>query len=259
MGDEPASRAAENGDPGAVRWQVRRFAEIDSTNRWLLDEARAGAPDGLVAVADHQTAGRGRRGRAWAAAPGSSLLVSVLIRPELDVDHVHLLTMAVALALAEAVHHTCGVRADVKWPNDLVVGDRKLAGLLGEADISATGEVRAVVIGAGCNIEWRDFPDDLAETATALERETTTRVDRWQLLDRFLDQLARRLGALEAIPGEYRARSATLGRRVRVDLGDRVIEGMAADVDERGRLVVELDEAERVTVAVGDVVHLRAV
>jgi len=240
-----------------VRWQVRRFAEIDSTNRWLLDEARAGAPAGLVAVADHQTAGRGRRGRAWTAAPGSALLVSVLVRPELAVDRLHVLTMAVALALADAVHEVSSVQADVKWPNDLIVGDRKLAGLLAEADVSATGEVRAVVIGAGCNIEWEGVPADLSESATAIRRETDAPVDRWRLLDALLDHLAARLVDLDEVPADYRARLATLGRRVRVDLGETAIEGNASDVDDHGRLIVELDGGERMTVAVGDVVHLR--
>jgi len=241
----------------AVRWQVRRFAEIDSTNRWLLDEARAGAAAGLVAVADHQTAGRGRRGRAWTAEPGSSLLVSVLVRPELDVDRLHVLTMALALALADAVHDVSGVRADVKWPNDLIVGDRKLAGLLAEADVSATGAVRAVVLGAGCNIDWDGVPDELSDIATAIGRETDVPVDRWRLLDALLDHLAARLDALDAVPVDYRARLATLGRRVRVDLGATAIEGSATDVDDHGRLVVELDGGERTTVAVGDVMHLR--
>ncbi len=136
MGDPAATWGA---GAGADRFAVRRFASIDSTNRWVLDEARAGAPEGLVAVADHQAAGRGRRGRTWEAAPGSSLLVSVLLRPgawrpALGPDRVHLLTMAAGLALADAVGLVAGIEAGLKWPNDLVVGDRKLAGLLAEAE-----------------------------------------------------------------------------------------------------------------------------
>src|SRR5262245_23342989 len=136
---------------GRGRWDVRHLASIDSTNRYLLDEARAGAAAGLVAVADHQTAGRGRLGRSWEAAPGSSLLVSVLLRPDLAVDRLFLLTLAAGLALADAIAAVAAVSAGLKWPNDLVVDDKKLAGLLAEADLSA-GAARALVIGAVCHL-----------------------------------------------------------------------------------------------------------
>src|ERR1700730_9580540 len=108
------------GDPAAspgVRWHLRRFDEIDSTNRYALDAARNGTEAGLVVVADHQGAGRGRRGRGWTAPPGSSLLVSVLLRPHLAADEVSVLTMAAALALVDAVSAVAGIDAHLKWPN----------------------------------------------------------------------------------------------------------------------------------------------
>ncbi|MSO79714.1 MAG: biotin--[acetyl-CoA-carboxylase] ligase [Acidimicrobiia bacterium] len=248
VADAPASRRG--------RWHLKRFGTIDSTNRWLLDEARAGAADGLVVVADEQTAGRGRRGRTWTAPPGSSLLVSVLIRPRLDIGHAHLLTMAAGLALRAAVEHAAGVNAGLKWPNDLVVNDRKLAGLLAETEISANGELSAVVIGVGCNVEWHDFPSELAEGATACNLEAGRSIERADVLDAFLDDLALRLDDLAAVPDSYRNALATLGRRVRVDLGTRVLEGTATDIDESGQLIVTTDGTTEV-VAVGDVVHLR--
>jgi BirA family biotin operon repressor/biotin-[acetyl-CoA-carboxylase] ligase len=120
--------------PAGTRFAVvRRFAEIDSTNRYLLDEARSGAFEGAVAVADHQSAGRGRLGRRWEAPAGSNLLVSMLLRPTLVVEELHLCTMAVALAAAAACEQAAGVRPDLKWPNDLMVGGRKLGGILAEA------------------------------------------------------------------------------------------------------------------------------
>jgi len=263
-------------------WAVRRFETIDSTNRWVLEESRAGAPEGLVAVAEHQGAGRGRRGRSWDAAPGSSLLVSVLLRPgswgegssgegswgegswgagsrgrAITPDRLHLLTMAAGLALLEAVGSVAGVGAALKWPNDLVVGDRKLAGLLAEAEVSGTGEVRTVVLGVGCNVNQRAFPADLADTATSCVLEAGREVDREALLDSFLDALARRLATLDSVALDYRARLATLGRAVRVDLGGDIVEGTAVDVDPDGRLEVERPDGSRVAIAVGDVVHLR--
>ncbi len=243
-------------------WDVRRFASIDSTNRWVLQEARAGAAEGLVAVADHQDAGRGRRGRAWVAAPGSSLLVSLLFRPgswepPMVAERVHVLTMATGLALADAVRQVGGVDAALKWPNDLVVGDRKLAGMLAEADVSGAGEVRAVVVGVGCNIAQHEFPDELAPIATSCALEAGRDVDRDAVLDAFLDGVDARLGALDAIVGAYRTRLATLGRTVRVDLGAESFVGIAVGIDDLGRLEIETSDGTRRTVSVGDVVHLR--
>jgi BirA family biotin operon repressor/biotin-[acetyl-CoA-carboxylase] ligase len=248
MGDEPANR---------IGWRLQRFGTIDSTNRWVLDEARRGAAAGLVAIADHQTEGRGRRGRTWVAPPGSSLLVSVLLRPDVAVERVHVLTMAAALALRDAVQQVAGLHAEIKWPNDLVIDDRKLAGLLAEADLSSRGEVRAVVVGVGCNVEWNDVPANLASIATACNLEAGRPIERAEVLDAFLDRLAERLVDLDAVAADYRRDLSTLGRRVRVDLGDREIEGTASDVDAVGRLVVTPDEGASEVIAVGDVVHLR--
>ena len=250
MGDAEAS-------PG-VRWRLRRFDEIDSTNRYALDAARAGTAAGLVVVADHQQAGRGRRGRAWTAPPGSSLLVSVLLRPRLAADQVHVVTMAAALALVDAVRLAAGVDADLKWPNDLLVDERKLAGLLAEADITG-GVVRAVVIGVGCNVTWGGFPSELEDIATACDREAGRPVERTALLDAFLARLGARIETLDRVPGDYRSRLATIGRRVRVELTDRTLEGVATGVDDHGRLVVQPGTGPSVTVAAGDVVHLRGV
>jgi BirA family biotin operon repressor/biotin-[acetyl-CoA-carboxylase] ligase len=236
---------------GRERWDVRRFAEIDSTNRYVLDEARLGAPAGLVAVADHQTAGRGRFDRRWEAPPGSSLLVSVLVRPAAPGDGSHQVVMAVALALAQAVDDVAGVTPELKWPNDLVVGDRKLAGLLAER------EGDAVVIGAGCNVEWESFPPELTETATACNLEAGHSVDRDALLDRFLDHLAAALDAFDRVPERYRTRLATLGRRVRVERANDSLEGEAVDVTRDGALVVRLDDGHEELITAGDVVHLR--
>jgi len=230
--------------------EVRRFAELDSTNRYLLDEARAGAPSGLVVVADHQQAGRGRLGRTWSAPPGASLLVSVLLRPELPVERRHLVVLAAAVAMAEAVEATSGVAPTLKWPNDLLVDDRKLAGVLAE------GAGDAVVVGIGVNVEWSHVPDELAGIATAINLEGG-RTTRDRLLDAFLDRYAARLGDLGAAREAYGARLGTVGRRVRVEQAAGTIVGTATGVDGDGHLVVDTGGAEPVVVAAGDVVHLR--
>jgi BirA family transcriptional regulator, biotin operon repressor / biotin---[acetyl-CoA-carboxylase] ligase len=239
------------------QWQIRHFDSIDSTNEYVLEAARAGAAAGLVAVADHQTAGRGRLGRSWEAAAGSSLLVSALLRPDLPVERLFLLTLAAGLALADAVGAVAGVSTGLKWPNDLVVDDKKLAGLLAEADLSA-GAARAVVIGAGCNLTANSFPPELAARATAVELEAGRAVDRDALLTAFLGALAERLDDLDAVLVDARTRSATLGRRVCIELpGDEVLDGEATALADDGSLVVRDDDGREHAVAVGDVVHLR--
>lgn len=278
-----AGERARSALAGSRFADVRWTASTGSTNADAMDLARDGAREGTVVVADHQTAGRGRRSRTWVAPPGGSLLVSVLLRPPARVAGA--VGFAAGLAMAEAVEEVAGVVARLKWPNDLVVdtpdGERKLSGLLAEADwpagshaaagyrVPRPDERLAVVVGIGVNVDWpRPAADGvdpeleaLADTATALSWLGAA-VDRVDLLVAYLRRLERRYGALVAegpadLLDDWRARSATLGRRVRVDLGADDVEGTAADVTAEGHLVVDTLEGGRRTLAVGDVVHLR--
>lgn len=241
-------------------FRVVRLAEVDSTNRYVLDAAHAGEPEGLVVVADHQSAGRGRLGRTWEAAPGSSLLLSVLLRPRRRVDELHLCTAAVALAMADAVREVAGFTPDLKWPNDLVVEGRKLAGVLAEADLGASGVVRAVVVGIGINVGEQSIPPGLRTTAIACDVVARRPVDRRSLCDAFLLHLGDRLDAPDPeLLADYRAQLATIGARVRVDRSAGPIEGVAVDVDDLGALLLETDSGDALTISAGDVVHLRPV
>ncbi|MFM7616278.1 MAG: biotin--[acetyl-CoA-carboxylase] ligase [Actinomycetes bacterium] len=235
---------------------VRHLAEVDSTNRYALDAARAGEASGLVVVADHQTAGRGRLGRTWEAPAGASLLMSVLLRPALRLEAMHLLTMAAGLAVAEAVAEVAGFTPTLKWPNDLLAGDRKLAGMLTEAEVS-DGAVTAVVVGIGVNVQWTDFPPEIAETATACNLVAGRDVPRDALLDAFLARYGERLADLDAVPDDYRSRLGTLGQRVRIELADETFEGEAVGVADDGALEVRTAAGTSRVVAAGDVVHLR--
>ncbi len=233
-----------------TRWRrLQWLPTVDSTNRFVRDAALAGAAAGLVVVADHQSAGRGRRDRRWDAAPGAALLVSVLVR---SVDG-FAATAAAAVAMADAVRAVAGVEALVKWPNDLVVGERKLVGVLAE-----TGD-GAVVLGAGCNVARGSLPAELRDTATTCGDEAPDgrSVNRDDLLVAYLGALDVRLADPEGTRGEWIARSATLGRRVRVELVDATVEGVARELASDGRLVVDLDGGGQVVVSAGDVVHVR--
>jgi BirA family transcriptional regulator, biotin operon repressor / biotin---[acetyl-CoA-carboxylase] ligase len=241
-------------------WDVRRFDEIGSTNTFVREEAQRGAPEGLVAVADHQTAGRGRLDRRWEAPPGVSLLLSVLFRPDVDPSHLYLGTAAVALAAAEACRQVAGVRPQLKWPNDLLVGEAKLAGVLAEAEFSA-GSVASLVIGIGLNVAWPGPPEVGGTCLDDLARERAP-VDRARLLESLLSELARRRSQLDTPEGrrtladEQREHCGTLGRQVRVETAEGVVEGLASGIDDAGHLVVATAAGTR-TVAAGDAVHLR--
>ena len=238
------ARTSERG-----RWRVEWHSTLDSTNRYALDAARSGAADGLVVVADVQTAGRGRLGRTWEAPPGASLLVTVLLRRSGDPGRA---VMAAGVALADAIEVVAGIDAWLKWPNDVVRNDRKLAGLLAEVD----GD--ALAVGAGCNVNWDAFPDELADIATACNLEAGHPVDRDALLDAFLDQFDHALARGAAIVPHYRSRLTTIGREVRVQhVRDDDLVGTVRGVTDDGALVVRDAEGQEHIVVAGDVLHLR--
>ena len=206
-------------------------------------------------MADHQTAGRGRLGRSWVAPPGASLLMSILLRPYLEREQLHLVVAAVALAAADAVEAVAGVRPTLKWPNDLVFDDRKLAGVLAERDGTA------VVVGIGINVNWPpSLPEDLVGVATAVNHLAGWPVDRDEVLRGLLDGLARRCdsGDWLATASEYRRNCSTIGRQVRIELPDEVFTGTASDITDEGHLLVDIGMCLR-TVTAGDVVHLRPI
>jgi BirA family biotin operon repressor/biotin-[acetyl-CoA-carboxylase] ligase len=281
----PGDSARNNGDRARAALVGSRFADVrwvastGSTNADVLALARDGAPEGVVVVADHQSAGRGRYDRTWLAPPAGSLLLSVLLRPPSRVASAT--TMTTAVAMAEAVEEETGVSPGLKWPNDLVVagqgGERKLAGILAEADWPASATISAgwrepseheravVVVGVGLNVSWPQDDEtirDVAGTAAALNWVTSMPIDRVALLVAFLRQLDRSYGQLVSggpltAMDEWRRRSATLGRRIRLDLGPDDVEGTAVDITADGHLVVETLGGRRRTFAVGDVIHLR--
>ena len=258
---------------GSPSWDVRRTPETTSTNADLLALARSGAPEGVVLVADHQTAGRGRLDRTWEAPPGASLLTSILLRPSdpprsLAVDQLHLVANAVGIAAAVAARRVSGAEVDLKWPNDLVIstadGVRKVSGILAESILS-DGRVDALVVGIGINVNWpADLPPDLADIAIALNHAAGRAVDRLELLGELLAELGRCYASLAsadgraALLGEYRSLSATIGSRVRVELPGETFEGDAIDLTAEGHLLVvdECPDRPREVVA-GDVVHVR--
>jgi len=236
-------------------WRVEHFDEIDSTNSWVVSRALEGAPEGLVAVADFQTKGKGRRDRTWEAPARSALLCSVLLRPSVDLDEMQWGVAAVSLAVRAALVRLCGVRPDLKWPNDLLVRGVKVAGVL--AEMMATESGPALVVGFGVNLTSHP------EGATSVADAAGVTITAPALLDIVLEELEPRRAQMEGADGrallraEYERALVTVGRRVRVEMAGSVHEGEARGVDEAGRLVVTVDGVER-TFSAGDVVHLRS-
>lgn len=228
-------------------------AETRSTNDDAIAMARTGAPQGTVVVADTQTAGRGRRGRGWWAEPGSALLVSWVVRPATPVDEWRILPLVAGVAVAEGIERATGLAAGLKWPNDLVAGERKLGGILAEADPAAG----FAVIGLGLNTGSGHFPDSIAATATSIGSAGGRPASRPAILAEILRAFGERLADPDAVLEAIRARLGTLGRRVRVErAGMDPVEGLARDLDRLGGLLVET-AAGTEHVTTGDVVHLR--
>lgn len=215
----------------------------DSTNERARELAAAGAAHGTLVTAEEQTAGRGRQGRSWSAAPGEALLMSVIVR---DLEQRHaLLPLMAALAVCEAAEAVEGVRCEIKWPNDVWVGGRKLSGILVEARPAAGW----AVVGIGLNTGVREFPQELREAAATLRLRSPDAA-----LEPLLGALDRWLTADPAdVLAAWRERDALEGSPVRWQNG----EGIARGVDETGALVVETDSGDLIALSAGEV-HLLA-
>ena len=227
--------------------KIIRLTRVDSTQRVAFELAERGAADGTVVVADTQTAGRGRRGRVWQDEPGDSLLTSVIVRSQLRVVDLPKLSLAAALAVAEAIEATTGLRARLKWPNDVLVNGRKLAGILLESRIVAEP---VVVAGIGINLRQRSFPEELAQTATSVDLEAGRAVGREELLEAVLDAFDRWRTRLERdgfapLRERWLALADTIGRAVTV--GEHA--GVAVDLAADGALVLQEAQGVRHVVA----------
>jgi BirA family transcriptional regulator, biotin operon repressor / biotin---[acetyl-CoA-carboxylase] ligase len=209
---------------------------VGSTQAVAFDLAERGAADGTAVIANTQTAGRGRRGRAWHDEPGESLLLSIVVRPRLAVPDLPKLSLATAVAVAEAIEVTTALAARLKWPNDVLVNGRKVAGILLESRI---GDEPVVVAGIGVNLRQREFPRELADAATSLDLEGGRAIEREALLDAVLDAFDRWKARLERegfapLRERWLGLADTIGRAVTV--GDEG--GVAVDLAEDGALVL---------------------
>ncbi len=245
--------------PGGLWTRIDVLAETESTNAVVTAAARSGTPEGLLVAAEYQSSGRGRLGRTWTTPPRSALLMSALLRPTaVPAGRWPWLGLLVPLAVASAVRRVAEIPAQVKWPNDVLVEDRKLAGILLERV-----DGPAAVVGIGLNVTLRADERPLP-TATSLALENAATTDRATVMAAILRDLATRYrswvdaeGNPSVILPDYTELSATFGRSVRVELPDGTfLEGKASGLDADGRLVVDTADGPR-SLAAGDVTHLR--
>ena len=231
-----------------------RFDEVtESTNATALAMAEDGAPEWTVVAAGHQTFGRGRLGRRWESEPGAALLFSVLLRPRVGPDRATLLTLLAGTAMAGACRDVAGAEVRCKWPNDLLLDDRKVGGVLAEASV-AGGDMRYVVVGVGLNLGTppAGVPDAGAIPEVPPERVLGGFLQRFRARYRPGDE-----GFARTVVAEYLAVAATVGRRVRArTTGGDSVEGVAEDVGDDGALLVRTDAGLR-RVGFGEVEHLR--
>jgi BirA family biotin operon repressor/biotin-[acetyl-CoA-carboxylase] ligase len=241
--------------------KLHYFPITGSTNVDAVEAARNDAPHGSVFLTNEQSGGRGRGDHSWHSAPGDGLYVSILLRPQIPMQRLALLPLIAALATSEAIRTASGLTADLRWPNDLLIGPRKVVGMMVESKIEATpagGSVAFAVIGIGINVHQQTFPPDLAAIATSLDLETGRTISRHALLVSLLKSLEHEAQGLLApmanvtIPRRIAAASSWIrGKQVEVH-GPQACAGVTEGLDEHGFLLVRTDHG-LVTVQTGGI------
>ncbi len=242
--------------------RIYHFFKTDSTNRVALELGHAGEPEGAVVLAEEQTAGRGRAGHNWHSERAAGIYATLLLRPRLAPVQAPLLTMMAGLSAHAAVQGVTGLSVDLKWPNDLLVREKKVGGILTEMHAEPS-QVRFVIVGIGINVNQEKFPAELAKSATSLRVETGRLQSRLDVLVRFLREFESdyaeflRNGAASVVKRFEALSTYARGKRVRVTNGNEVFTGVTAGLEKEGLLRVKRDDGEISTVIAGEVTEVR--
>ncbi|MEN8257147.1 MAG: biotin--[acetyl-CoA-carboxylase] ligase [Thermodesulfobacteriota bacterium] len=239
---------------------LRHLAETDSTNRVAMEQGRKGGQTGLIIVADHQSQGRGRLDKKWLSSAGDGLYFSVILRPLLALDELARITLAAGAAVAEALQPLLAEMVMLKWPNDIIVGNRKCGGILSESDISNIDRP-LVILGIGLNLQRPEegFPAEIADRAGALADYSSEFIEPGVLLEELIAKIDHVLTELEqqgwpAIRKRWQQRDITMARRMTwVTAKGEVINGVSQGIDEQGLLYIRDDSGTRHEVLSGDV------
>jgi BirA family biotin operon repressor/biotin-[acetyl-CoA-carboxylase] ligase len=243
--------------------KILRYESVSSTNNEVAQLASRGAEEGTAVVADEQTAGRGRLQRTWTSPKGAGLYFSILLRPEISQDRWPLITFMAALAVSDALQEACGLETEIKWPNDLLAGERKICGIL--AEVIETEAGRAIVLGIGINLTNEAYPRDLVGHAVSVAEVSPRIVEREEVLAGLLRALTRRYlslqepGGASSVIEEWMSRSSYgEGKLVRVTNGDEMLTGITRGLEKDGALRLQLEGGAIRTIRAGDVVQVRA-
>jgi BirA family biotin operon repressor/biotin-[acetyl-CoA-carboxylase] ligase len=237
--------------------EIHLLSEIASTNTRAMEMAANGTPEGTVVIAETQTGGKGRLGRKWFS-PKGNLYLSVVLRPDIPIHKAPLITLMGAVAVASAIRTTCGLSAGIKWPNDILISNKKVSGLLTEMS-AEQDRIRHIVLGIGVdvNMEMGEMPNEVRCLTTTLAAEAGAKINRTALFQQLLRDLEigykKFLAKDEAVLEGWKQLNLTIGNRVTVSGGGAFLEGLAQGVDNEGRLIIRLDDGTIRTVAAGDV------
>lgn len=240
---------------------ILRFDTLDSTNTEAVNHARKGAAEGLCIIARRQTAGRGRHGRSWVSEKDSGLYFSIILRPKVDVKHLPLITLMTGVAVYDTLKEI-GLKPDIKWVNDLLIGEKKISGILAETVETPIGI--AVIVGIGINLTWQNFTDEIAATATSIEAENGKKTSQDQVAEiltkyliYFYDMLSQEHGSADVLQEWQKRSSYFSGKSVRVTVADKTIEGVTDGLEENGALRVKTRDGSVKIIQAGDVERLR--
>ena len=254
----------EEGIRGGIWEKLFFYESVDSTNERGLALAASELPDqGAVLISESQTSGRGRRGRSWISPARRNIYLSAIFAPAVRPGDAAFLTLLAAVSGAAALRRTTGLEVTIKWPNDLMVKGRKIGGILSELRSGAGGTGRPVIgIGINVNSVIGDFPDGLRDVATSVRMETGDMASRDAIIIEVLRQMEAWHGRLKeegrsAVLTEWKRLSSTLGKQIRVNLGNEVISGIAEAIDAEGRLIVRPESGGQRRISAGDVTELR--
>jgi BirA family biotin operon repressor/biotin-[acetyl-CoA-carboxylase] ligase len=241
---------------------IHHYLTAGSTNDLALQLAEQGAEEGTLILAEEQTQGRGRLGRSWFSEKHAGIYASLVLRPRLKPHHAAILTLAAAVAASEAIECVSGLNADIKWPNDLLVNERKCCGILSEMQ-AQSDSIRHVILGIGINVNHSVFPENLREQASSLFLEGKRRYSRLELLCTVLKSFEALYDAVQtgneaAIVERWIQRSSfASGKAVTIDLGGKPISGVTAGLGETGTLKVKLPDGQIEEIMSGDIVKWR--